>query len=59
MAALWATHLIDEVGAGARLVVLHRGKVRAEGDAAEVVDAARAPSLRAAFESLVQEPVAG
>jgi ABC-2 type transport system ATP-binding protein len=56
MAALWATHLIDEVGEGARVVVLHRGEVRAQGAVSEVVGAA--PSLRAAFESLVQEPVA-
>jgi ABC-2 type transport system ATP-binding protein len=58
LAALWATHLIDEVGEGARVVVLHRGEVRATGGAAELLSETGAPSLRAAFESLVQERVA-
>ena len=57
LAALWATHLIDEVGDGARVVVLHRGEVRAAGGVAELVGETRAPSVRAAFETLVQEPV--
>jgi ABC-2 type transport system ATP-binding protein len=58
LAALWATHLIDEVGDGARVVVLHRGEVRATGDADELVRETGASSLRAAFETLVQERVA-
>jgi ABC-2 type transport system ATP-binding protein len=55
LAALWATHLIDEVGEGARVVVLHRGEVRAVGEAAQLLGQMRATSMRAAFESLVQE----
>jgi ABC-2 type transport system ATP-binding protein len=55
IAALWATHLIDEVGDGARVVVLHNGEVRARGAAAQIIGDARAPSMRAAFEGLVQE----
>jgi ABC-2 type transport system ATP-binding protein len=58
LAALWATHLIDEAGEGARVVVLHKGEVRADGGAAQLLDETRAPSLRAAFETLVQERVA-
>ena len=58
IAALWATHLIDEVGEGARVVVLHRGEVRAEGAAAQLLGEMRAPSMRAVFESLVQERAA-
>ena len=58
IAALWATHLIDEVGEGARVVILHRGEVRAVGAAAEVLGETRAPSMRAAFETLVQERIA-
>ena len=58
LAALWATHLIDEVGDGARVVVLHRGEVRATGDAAQLIGETGAPSLRAAFETLVQERAA-
>ena len=55
LAALWATHLIDEVGEGARVVVLHKGEVLADGAAAQLIGQMRAPSMRAAFESLVQE----
>jgi ABC-2 type transport system ATP-binding protein len=55
IAALWATHLIDEVGEGARVVVLHKGEVRAVGPATQLLGQTRAPSMRAAFETLVQE----
>ena len=55
IAALWATHLIDEVGEGARVVVLHKGEVRAAGEAAQLLGETRTPSMRAAFETLVQE----
>jgi ABC-2 type transport system ATP-binding protein len=55
IAALWATHLIDEVGEGARVVVLHKGEVRAVGPAAQLLGQTHAPSMRAAFETLVQE----
>jgi ABC-2 type transport system ATP-binding protein len=36
LTVLWATHLVDEVEDSDRLVVLHRGKVLAEGPAAEI-----------------------
>jgi ABC-2 type transport system ATP-binding protein len=55
IAALWATHLIDEVGEGARVVVLHKGEVLADGAATQLLDTMRAPSMRAVFETLVQE----
>jgi ABC-2 type transport system ATP-binding protein len=55
IAVLWATHLIDEVGEGSRVVVLHKGEVRAVGPAAQLLGQTRTPSMRAAFETLVQE----
>ena len=55
IAALWATHLIDEVGEGARVVVLHKGEVLADGAAAQLLGQTRASSMRAVFETLVQE----
>jgi ABC-2 type transport system ATP-binding protein len=55
IAALWATHLIDEVGDGARVVVLHRGEVRAAGLAERLLGETRTPTMRAAFETLVQD----
>ena len=42
LAALWATHLIDEVGEGARVVVLHKGEVLADGAAAQLIGQMRA-----------------
>jgi ABC-2 type transport system ATP-binding protein len=58
LGALWATHLIDEVDEGAQVVVLHRGEVRAKGDSAQLIAETAAPSLRAAFETLVRERAA-
>jgi ABC-2 type transport system ATP-binding protein len=53
LAVLWATHLIDEVGDDARVIVLHRGRVLADGRAPDVAAAAGAASIRAAFDTLV------
>ncbi len=53
IAVLWATHLIDEAGVDARVIVLHRGKIRANGTIAEVVSASGGASLRNAFDLLV------
>ena len=37
LSTLWATHLIDEVAETDTVIVLHRGKVLAQGIAAEIV----------------------
>jgi ABC-2 type transport system ATP-binding protein len=58
LAALWATHLIDEVDADGQVVVLHRGRVLAHGAVAEVIRDARAASMRGAFDALTQERAA-
>ncbi len=55
LAVLWATHLIDEADSKSRVVVLHKGKVRAHGPVPEIVAAAKAASLHAAFQSLTGE----
>jgi ABC-2 type transport system ATP-binding protein len=36
LTVLWATHLVDEVAAGDRLVILHHGRVLADGEAGEI-----------------------
>jgi ABC-2 type transport system ATP-binding protein len=54
LAVLWATHLIDEVGEEARVIVLHQGQVLADGTTAEVMAASGAKTVRAAFDALVQ-----
>ena len=55
LAVLWATHLIDEVDAAARVVVLHRGQVLTEGPVPEVIQGANAASMRDAFDVLTGE----
>jgi ABC-2 type transport system ATP-binding protein len=54
LGVLWATHLIDEVDAEGRVIVLHQGRVLAQGPVAEVVAAAGANSMRAAFDALTR-----
>jgi ABC-2 type transport system ATP-binding protein len=55
MAVLWATHLIDEVDENARVIVLHRGRILAQGAVAEVCAAAGAPGIRETFDRLTRE----
>jgi ABC-2 type transport system ATP-binding protein len=55
LAVLWATHLIDEVDAAGHVIVLHRGRVLAQGPVAEVIRELRAQSMRGAFDALTQE----
>lgn len=50
---LWATHLIDEIKADDRAVILHRGRVLAAGTAADI---AGDRSLSERFLSLTAEP---
>jgi ABC-2 type transport system ATP-binding protein len=49
---LWATHLIDEVGPEDQVVILHKGRVLAQGDVAAVTREANAPTIREAFTTL-------
>ncbi len=46
---LWATHLVDEALAADRVVVLHRGKLLAEGTAADVAERLGGGTLEEAF----------
>ena len=49
---LWATHLIDEAGAGDDVVVLHKGSVLAHGTVGDVVGQTGGADLRDAFNRL-------
>jgi ABC-2 type transport system ATP-binding protein len=51
---LWATHLFDEIVPSDDLVILHQGRVLAEGKVAHVVAKARARDLHSAFVQLTQ-----
>ena len=55
LAVLWATHLIDEAGENARVIVLHEGRVLASGTVAEVQRQTGATGLRGAFDRLTHD----
>lgn len=52
IAVLWATHLIDEVFDGDRIVMLHNGDVVARGSVEEVNAAAGAATIAGSFDTL-------
>ncbi len=52
IAVLWATHLIDEVQDDDSVIVLHQGRVRADGQLSEVVAHSGASDLAGAFDLL-------
>ena len=54
VAVLWATHLIDEVAEDDSVVVLHQGRVRAQGSLSEVLAETGTPTIGAAFAMLTQ-----
>ena len=56
VSVLWATHLIDEVFDGDGVVVLHEGRVRAQGAVADVVGAAGVGDIGEAFDKLTESP---
>jgi ABC-2 type transport system ATP-binding protein len=49
---LWATHLIDEADAGDDVVILHKGRVLADGGVGDVVGGSGGVDLRDAFNRL-------
>jgi len=53
---LWATHLVDEAEDADRVVVLHRGRILAEGAPAELAARAGTPGLAAAFLAMTAAP---
>ncbi len=55
VAVLWTTHLIDEIRPQDRVVVLHRGRVRAQGSPAELLSSTKASSLEEAYRRLTAE----
>jgi ABC-2 type transport system ATP-binding protein len=55
LAVLWTTHLIDEIVPQDQVIVLHQGRVLADGTAAEIVAAQGADSIGGAFEKLTSK----
>jgi len=59
LGVLWATHIIEEIAPDDRVVVLHRGRIRAEGSHAEVLAQAGAADISGAFLTLTAAETAG
>ena len=49
---LWATHLIDEIAPGDRVLVLHEGALLADGSVEDIIAQAGADDIRGAFTHL-------
>jgi len=54
LGVLWATHLIDEAAEDAKVIILHKGRILAQGAVPEVIRAAGATHLKGAFEQLIR-----
>jgi ABC-2 type transport system ATP-binding protein len=52
MGVLWATHLVDEIGDDDHVIILHEGRVLADGPSRSIVGATAARSIGEAFTSL-------
>ncbi|HXV28693.1 MAG TPA: ATP-binding cassette domain-containing protein [Sinorhizobium sp.] len=55
VAILWATHLIDEVRSHDRVILLHRGRILADGPAERITEDTASGSIGAAFNLLTRE----
>ncbi len=55
MSVLWATHLTDEVETGDEVIVLHKGKMLANGAVADLMQKTGAADMKAAFVAIVGE----
>ena len=53
IAVLWATHLIDEVFDEDSVIILHQGRVHADGSVAQVIAESGAENIAAAFDQIV------
>ena len=58
IAVLWATHLIDEISADDRVVVIHKGQIRAAGPVADVNRNTGAETLTDSFNRLIAKEAA-
>ncbi len=58
LGVLWATHLIDETEGDSRIIVLHQGKILADGARDAVVAQSGAADIKGAFDSLTRKAAA-
>jgi ABC-2 type transport system ATP-binding protein len=52
IAVLWATHLIDEISDDDNVMILHEGRVLANGSLADVLKKAKAEDIAGTFDAL-------
>jgi ABC-2 type transport system ATP-binding protein len=57
LTVLWATHLIEEIDAKDRVLLLHQGRLQADNSAAGLCKDTDTPSLSQAFAKLTQLPL--
>ncbi len=57
LAVLWATHLIDEVYPEDRLLMLHKGEIKAKGTISDVLQITETDNIGAAFKQIAKETV--
>jgi ABC-2 type transport system ATP-binding protein len=55
LAVLWASHLIDEIYPDDRLIILHKGQIKADGFVNEVLQQSGMATIKDAFNALTQE----
>ena len=53
LAVLWATHLIDEIDKGEKVVIINKGKIVESGDVIKIVKKTKQNNIRDAFNKLV------
>ena len=53
LAVLWATHLIDEIDKGEKVVIIHKGEIFESGDVLKIVKKTKQKNIRDAFNKLV------
>ena len=54
IAVLWASHLIDEIYPDDRVIVLHKGQIKAIGSVEDVLQQTDTSTIKAAFNTLTQ-----
>ena len=53
LAVLWATHLIDEIDRGEKVIIINKGRVVESGDVSKIVKKNKTKNIRDAFNKLV------
>ena len=54
LAVLWATHLIDEINKGEKVIIVNRGKLIVSGEVGAIVKKTKTKNINEAFNHLVK-----